>query len=104
MCYEQPQGSIILLIVSLAISCLFIMLIAKGKPAVYSRTMLLSVILLLDQIAPCSFSWFITLVVIFHLGEFLSTAIFSPSTLRQSSFLLNHSKGKVPLYRLDYRY
>ena len=34
---------------------------------------------------------FLILIVI---GEFLSTAVFSPSTLRYTSFLLNHSRGK----------
>ena len=37
-------------------------------------------------------AWFIQLVVMFHAGEFLATALFSSATLRHSSFLLNHSR------------
>ena len=53
---------------------------------------LMEALLTLDTIVPCPMSWFIQLVVMFHIGEFMATALFSSATLRQSSFLLNHSR------------
>ena len=38
------------------------------KPFHPPWTMLLSVILLADLVAPCAFSWFLLLIVLFHLG------------------------------------
>ena len=57
-------------------------------------------LLTLDTIVPCPMSWFIQLVVMFHIGEFMATALFSSATLRQSSFLLNHSREGESIFRL----
>ena len=102
MCHEQPLGPIIMLIVALAISCLLVIAVAKGKSAVYSRTMLLSVILLIDLVAPCSFRWFVTLVVIFHLGNrYKKSTVARTKDNRIISLIINNGE-KVNFSRLQY--
>lgn len=89
--HEQPLGAVLQLIVGLLVSCFIVMYFVKNISGVYVRTMILSTVLILDDVLPCQMAWYLQIIVLFHLGEFLSTAVFSPSTLRTSSFLLNHS-------------
>jgi len=83
---------IVLMIVSVQAICFLLFRRATRHAAVTARAVFLSALLLLDLVVPCPMAWFIQLVVMFHAGEFLATALFSSATLRHSSFLLNHSR------------
>jgi len=65
--------------------------ILEGFFAIFVRSIFISVLFSFQYFVPYPLNWFIISVSLFHLGEFIATAISNPENLRKSSFLLNHS-------------
>jgi len=79
------------LMVLVVICCVGAFFKFSGFKAIVVRSLFVSVIFSCRQFVPFPLDSFIQIISIFHLGEFVATAVSNPRSLKFSSFLLNHS-------------